>query len=253
MKRRLDLLLVDKGLISTRTKAKTIIEGNLVRVDGRIVNKPGTRVPIDATLTLEKGQNPYVSRGGLKLAGALADLALDPQGLSVLDGGASTGGFTDCLLQKGAKKVYAVDVGYGQLAAKIRQDERVLVMEHINLRHFPKDSIGEPLDLIVLDLSFISATKVLANLYPLLKEKGLMLILVKPQFEVGPQNVGKGGIVKDSCLHRAALQKVRHAAEAMGFNYKGFAPSCLAGSDGNQEFFLLLEKDGDRQVGRRSD
>ncbi len=246
MKKRLDLLLVDRGLISTRTKAKTIIEGNLVRVDGRIVNKPGTRVPIDAILTLEEGRNPYVSRGGMKLAGALADLALDPQGLIVLDGGASTGGFTDCLLQKGAKKVYAVDVGYGQLAAKIRQDERVLVMEHVNLRHLPKDSIGEPLDLIVLDLSFISATKVLANLYPLLKEKGLMLILVKPQFEVGPQNVGKGGIVKDSRLHRFALQKVRQGAEALNFTYKGFAPSRLAGSSGNQEFFLLLEKDGDR-------
>ncbi len=242
MKKRLDLLLVDKGLFSTRTKARAAVESNLVLVDGRIVNKPGARFPVDVNIVLAEGQNPYVSRGGLKLAGALADLALDPHGLTVLDGGASTGGFTDCLLQKGAKKVYAVDVGYGQLAEKLRQDERVLVMEHVNLRYLSKDSIGEPLDLIVLDLSFISATKVLAALHPFLKENGLMLILVKPQFEVGPENVGKGGIVKDSRLHRAALQKVRQRGEALGFAYKGFVPSSLAGGDGNKEFFLLLEK-----------
>lgn len=215
-----------------------------VKVDGRLAEKAGLRVTGQADITLVGDPMPYVGRGGLKLAGALDAFAVDPRGRVALDGGASTGGFTDCLLQRGARRVYAVDVGYGQLAWSLRMDPRVVPMERVNLRHMKGGDLPERPDLITLDLSFISVTKVLPAVADLLAPRGDVIVLVKPQFEAGPHQVGRGGIVRDPQVHRRVLESVAAAGGELGFTVKSMAPSVLRGTDGNQEYFIHFFRTG---------
>lgn len=247
MRKRLDVLLVDKGLTSTRNKARNLIIEGLVLVDGQAITKPGARYTSEAEVLLKKTEDTYVSRGGIKLAGALAHFNLKPLAWKILDGGASTGGFTDCLLQNGAERIYAVDVGHSQLVSRLRQDKRVIVLEKTNLRYIPQEAIPEKLDLIVLDLSFISVTKILARLDSFLKPSGLLLILVKPQFEVGPENVGKKGLVRQNALFKLAIKNVWQCARKLAYGSLGVTPSPIEGADGNKEFFILLKKDANDQ------
>lgn len=207
----------------------------------RVVEKPGTLVDPSLPLAVE-GRAPFVSRGGWKLAEALDRFGLDPRGKICLDVGAGTGGFTDCLLQRGAKKVYAVDVGYGQLAWKIRTDPRVVVRERVNARYLSRREVPEEVDLATVDVSFISCLKILPALRDLLTEKGEMLVLVKPQFEAGRGQVGKKGVVRDPRVHREVLHRVSAGAQALGFRVEGLLPSPLPGAEGNREFFLRLRK-----------
>ncbi len=243
MKKRLDLLLLERGLFSSRNKAQAAIRKGEVTVEGEIVKTPAAKISFEAPIKVES-QDPYPGRGGVKLNGALEDLDFDPEGMIVLDGGASTGGFTACLLERGAKKIYAVDVGSNQMVPELRQDPRVVVIENYNLRYFSSDLTREQLDLIVLDLSFISATKVIPNLVTALKEGGFFLTLVKPQFEVGPQKVGKRGLVPGEEDQYYAVKKVVETKLKNGLGFIGIAPSRLAGVRGNQEYFLLMQKGG---------
>lgn len=214
----------------------------LVLVDGVVVDKPGSRVRPDADLRLRDPAARFVSRGGEKLAGALAELGVDPAGRSCLDVGASTGGFTDCLLQHGARRVVAVDVGHGQLHEKLRADPRVVVLERANLRHLEASELGgERFDLVVVDVSFISLRLLLPRLAELAPVAD-WLLLVKPQFEVGRAQVGKGGVVRDDALRRQAADAVGAAAEALGWRLAGRADSRVAGPKGNREIFLWLER-----------
>ena len=213
-----------------------------VLVDDEPVDKAGTRVGPEATVRLRGDTSRYVSRGGDKLAGALEDLSLDPTGLQCLDLGASTGGFSDCLLQHGATGVVAVDVGYGQLHEKLRQDPRVRALERTNARHLDPAEIREPIDLVVMDVSFISSRIVLtaaAGLAP----GAPVLVMVKPQFELGPEKVGKGGVVKDDALRREAVELVAAHAQELGYRIAGEADSRVPGPKGNREIFLLLERE----------
>jgi len=236
---RLDERLLADGLAETRAKAQGLILAGEVRVDGQRVDKPGTRVGPEARVEL-RARQPFVSRGGEKLAGALDDLAIDPAGRSCLDVGASTGGFTDCLLQRGARRVVAVDVGHGQLHEKLRRDPRVVVVERANARHLDASVLGgEPVDLVVVDVSFISLRLVLPRLAELAPGAD-WLLLVKPQFEVGREQVGKGGVVRDDALRLAAADSVRVAAEALGWRLAGQAESWIPGPNGNREIFLWL-------------
>lgn len=243
---RLDQALVDLGLVETRSKAHALVLAGRVRVGGRPAAKPGADIPDPAAagITVLPGDG-YVSRGGHKLAGALDALAVDPSGLTCLDAGASTGGFTDCLLRRGATRVYAVDVGYGQLAWSLRSDPRVVVMERTNVRFLgipPHPGLPEPVDLATADLSFISLTKVLPALSACLRggSGGRMVLMVKPQFELSQREVGKGGVVRDDALRAAAADRVAAAAAALGLTEAGRADSALLGPKGNQEVFLLL-------------
>jgi 23S rRNA (cytidine1920-2'-O)/16S rRNA (cytidine1409-2'-O)-methyltransferase len=230
-KQRLDQLLVDRGLAESRERAKALILAGDVTVEGQRADKPGHGIREDARI--EVAARPlYVSRGGIKLAAALEHWRIDVTGKICFDAGASTGGFTDCLLQRGAAKVYAYDVGHGQLDWKLRNDARVISREGVNLRH-PVD-VPEPIDLAVCDVSFISATLILPTLAAL---AGTMIVLVKPQFEAGREEVGKGGIVRDPALHAAACLRVREAAERLGFR-TDLMPSPISGAEGNREFLL---------------
>ena len=240
MKVRLDKLLVERGLAETRQKAQAMILAGEVLVEEQKVEKSGTLVRADAPLRLLGGGIRYVGRGGLKLEAALDSFAIDVAGKVCLDVGASTGGFTDCLLQYGASRVYAVDVGVGQLDWRLRNDPRVRVREKFNARRLAPEDIGEPVDLISVDVSFISVTLILPRLPALLKEDGQAVVLVKPQFEVGRGQVGKGGIVRDPQLHSAAVEKVGAAAKSAGMVVAGQMPSPIPGSEGNQEFLLLF-------------
>ena len=237
--RRLDESVVAEGLAETRSRAEALIRAGRVLVDDAPVEKPGARVREGARLRLRGGEHRFVSRGGDKLAGALEDLGVDPGGRLCLDVGASTGGFTDCLLQAGARHVVAVDVGYGQLDARLRGDPRVTVLERTNARHLEAGDLPAGVDLVVVDASFISARLLLPRLRELAPEAEL-LVLVKPQFEVGRGRVGKGGVVRDDGLRAAAVAGVRHAAEALGYAAAGEADSRLAGPKGNREVFLHL-------------
>ena len=239
-KERLDTLLVDRGLAETRAKAQALILAGRVEVAGAAVTKAGTLVSGDAPVTVKAGASPYVSRGGEKLAGALAHFQVNPAGKVAMDVGASTGGFTDCLLQQGVSKVYAVDVGYGQLDASLRQDPRVVVLERRNIRYLPPEDVPEPVDLITLDLSFISLTLVLPKVLEFLRPGGEILALVKPQFEVGKGQVGKGGVVRDLKMQQEAVEKVARAARSLGLQVSPPFPSTLKGPKGNQEYFLYL-------------
>ena len=236
MKLRLDLLLVDRGLAESREKAQALIMAGEVLVNGQKSTKPGHTVPDDAKVEV-LARPPYVSRGGLKLAGALKHWSIDVTGLTALDVGSSTGGFTDALLQAGAARVHAVDVGVGQIAWQLRTDPRVVLHEGINARELAFGQIGEPVDLLTCDVSFISVTLILPAAFPLLRPNGQAVILIKPQFEVGKGQVGKGGIVRDPVLHQAACQRVMQAVRELGFE-TDIMDSPILGAEGNQEFLL---------------
>jgi len=242
-KPRLDDLLVTRGLAPNRTRARADIMAGRVRVAGQVVAKAGTRVPADAELSCQ-APPPFVGRGGLKLRAALDAFGIDPAGRAVLDAGASTGGFTDCLLQRGARAVLAVDVGHGQLDPRLAADPRVTVMDRTNVRHLTPAELPGPVDLVVADLSFISLTAVLPTLRALLAPGGEMVLLVKPQFEVGRGNVGKGGIVRDPALREAAVERVAEAARALGLEAVGRLPSPVTGAKGNVEYLLHLLASG---------
>jgi 23S rRNA (cytidine1920-2'-O)/16S rRNA (cytidine1409-2'-O)-methyltransferase len=239
-KERLDTLLVDRGLAETRSRAQALILAGRVEVAGRMETKAGTLVPGEAQIVLKAAPHQFVSRGGEKLAGALAHFQVHAGGKVALDVGASTGGFTHCLLLQGVAKIYAVDVGYGQLDASLRQDPRVVVLERRNIRHLPPEDVPEPVDLITLDLSFISLTLVLPKILEFLRPGGEILALVKPQFEVGKGQVGKGGVVRDPKMQQDAVEKVARAASSLGLQVSPAFPSSLKGPKGNQEYFLYL-------------
>lgn len=248
-KERLDKLVVDRGLADTRNRAQAMIMAGQIVVDDQRVDKPGARVPLSAELRIKGEVNPYVSRGGLKLAGALQAFAdrgtpVPVQGRVGLDVGASTGGFTDCLLQAGASRVYAVDVGYGQLAWKLAQDARVVVVDRCNIRTMTRDQMPESAAICVADCSFISLTKVLPSLPPFLAPGADMVALIKPQFEVGPERVGKGGIVRDADARDDAREQVFAAAIALGFAVRDWCESPITGQKGNQEFLVWLHWSG---------
>ena len=236
MKMRLDRLLVERGLAESREKAQALIMAGEVLVNRQKVSKPGQGVGQDAEVEV-LARPPYVSRGGFKLAGALDRFGIDPSGKVCLDIGASTGGFTDVLLQRGAARVHAVDVGAGQLAWSIRTNPRVVVHENVNARELSIDRIGETVELIVCDVSFISVTLILPAAVPILRPEGQMVILIKPQFEVGKGQVGKGGIVRDPALHQAACHRVSQAVHEFGFATE-IIDSPILGAEGNREFLL---------------
>ena len=235
-KQRLDLLLCEKGLCESRTRAQALIMEGLVFVAEQRVDKPGTAVDPEAQIEIRGNACPYVSRGGLKLEKALRDFGVDPTGMVCSDSGASTGGFTDCLLQQGAKKVYAIDVGYGQLAWSIRSDPRVVVMERTNVRNVTPEMIGEPLDLSVVDVSFISLRLVLPVIRELLGPNGQVLCLIKPQFEAGKEKVGKKGVVRELSTHVEVLEQFLETASSLGFTVADLTYSPVKGPEGNIEF-----------------
>jgi 23S rRNA (cytidine1920-2'-O)/16S rRNA (cytidine1409-2'-O)-methyltransferase len=238
LKTRLDQMLVQRGLAPTREKAQALIISGQVYVNDQKADKPGRAVAEEAAIRVAESL-PYVGRGGLKLAAALDAFQIDLSGCVCLDIGASTGGFTDCMLQRGAARVYAVDVGAGQLDWKIRNDPRVVVRDKLNARYLAPGDIGEAVAFISMDVSFISATMILPQLPALLAaESRGVVVLVKPQFEVGRGQVGKGGVVRDPALHEQAIEKVASAAEALGFHREGVIPSPITGASGNREFLL---------------
>lgn len=243
-KERLDLLLVRQGLAASREKAKSLIMSGVVFAQGLRLEKPGMELAEDTLLEL-KGEKPaYVSRGGLKLAKAIEVFQLDFRGQVVADIGASTGGFTDCVLQNGAVRVYAIDVGYGQLDWKLRTDHRVISMERTNARYLNKSSLPEKMDWIVSDVAFISITKIFPAMSAILKEEGQMLILIKPQFEAGREKVGKKGVVKDPAVHCQVLHNVLEEVQRTGFEIKGLDFSPIRGPEGNIEYLAWLSRPG---------
>lgn len=243
IKKRLDVLLVEQGYAETRTKAQAIIMSGLVYVDGQKADKPGISYEESLPIEVRTGGCPYVSRGGLKLEKALRDFGVDPTGYVCSDSGASTGGFTDCLLQQGASKVFAIDVGYGQLDWKIRSDPRVVVMERTNVRYVTPEDLGEPLDLSVIDVSFISLRIVLPVVKTFLKPTGQVLCLIKPQFEAGKEKVGKKGVVRDPAIHKEVLDNFVALTQEIGFTILGLTFSPVKGPEGNIEFLAHLTLD----------
>jgi 23S rRNA (cytidine1920-2'-O)/16S rRNA (cytidine1409-2'-O)-methyltransferase len=241
-RQRLDQHLVERGLAPSRQRAQGLVLAGLVTVDGARAAKPGQAVAPGAVVEVAGPEHPYVSRGGVKLAGALDALGLEPAGWRCLDVGASTGGFTDCLLQRGAAAVTALDVGYGQLAWKLRQDPRVEVIERVNVRHLEPAVAPGPYQLATVDVSFISLTLVCPVLAPRLAPGGRLLAMVKPQFEAGRDQVGPGGVVRDPEARRAAVDKVREHLAGLGLEPAGEAASPLTGPKGNQEHFLLARR-----------
>ncbi len=242
VKMRLDVLLVEQGLFPSREQARTAIMSRRVSVDGQIVDKAGAQVKPEANLQVTGQDLPFVSRGGLKLQKAMEAFGLTLEGFACADIGASTGGFTDCMLQKGAARVYAVDVGYGQLAWKLRQDERVVVLEETNARYLTAEQIPEPLDAATIDAAFISLGKLLPALYPLLKPEGFVMALIKPQFEAGREKVGKNGVVREPAVHLEVIRQVLATAEELGFCPWGLDFSPIKGPKGNIEYLLWLGK-----------
>ncbi len=242
-KERLDKLLVDKGIVQSRERARAMIMAGKVAVDGKTVDKPGTQTNMEARLEVQGGGSSYVSRGGEKLEGALKGFAIDPRGMVAMDVGASTGGFTDCILQKGAEKVYAVDVGYGQLAWGLRKNPRVVNLERRNIRYLRREEVKEELDLILIDTSFISVEKFLPHLLGFLKKGGAIVGLIKPQFEVGREEVGKGGVVRDRALHKKMIDRISNFSRGLGLKVLGVTESPLLGPKGNREFFIHLKKE----------
>ena len=246
MKReRVDKMLVERGLAPTRTRAQALVMAGRVLAGERRVEKPSETFPPDAPLRVRGGDDPaarYVGRGGLKLEKALAEFQIDPRGMTCIDVGASTGGFTDCLLQHGAARVVAVDVGHNQIDYRLRTDPRVEVREGVNARHLTPGEFGERFDLAVMDVSFISATKVLPAVVPLLKAGGRVVLLIKPQFEVGKGEVGKGGVVRDPAQHARVVEEVNAAARSVGLEVRGVTDSPITGADGNREFLALYQR-----------
>jgi 23S rRNA (cytidine1920-2'-O)/16S rRNA (cytidine1409-2'-O)-methyltransferase len=239
-KQRLDVALVERGLVASRSRAQALLLAGEVLVAGQPARGPAQQVTAAQEITLKQADLPFVSRGGVKLAGALDAFGVSPEGLSVLDAGASTGGFTDCLLQRGASRVYAVDVGYGQLAWSLRQDPRVVVMERTNVRHLQPGDLPEPVQMVTSDLAFISLTKVLPALQSLAAPGADFLVLVKPQFELEPSRVGKGGVVRDDADRLEAVERVVQAAASLGLSERGRVDSSLPGPKGNREIVLWL-------------
>lgn len=248
IKKRLDVLLVEQGYADSRTKAQAIIMSGMVYVQGQKADKPGVSYEENVSIEVRGASCPYVSRGGLKLEKALRDFHVEPKGFVCSDSGASTGGFTDCLLQQGASKVFAIDVGYGQLDWKIRSDPRVVVMERTNIRYVTPEQLGEPLDLSVIDVSFISLKIVLPVIKTLLKPgSGQVLCLIKPQFEAGKEKVGKKGVVRDPAVHKEVLDDFVALALSCGFTILGLTFSPVKGPEGNIEFLAhltLQDKEG---------
>ncbi|MCS7172461.1 MAG: TlyA family RNA methyltransferase [Armatimonadetes bacterium] len=240
-KERLDTLLVRRGLAPSRERAQAYVLAGRVFVDGRRVDKPGTPVPEEAVLEVRGPDHPYVSRGGVKLERALQDFHLDVRGAVALDLGASAGGFTDCLLQHGARRVYAVDVGWGQLHPKLRQDPRVVVLERTHAKDLSPQLIPEPLDFACADVSFISLTRALPPVVPLLREGAPVVALVKPQFEAG-RGMVREGVVRDPQVHRAVIRKVVEELSRHGLGARAVIPSPIRGDAGNVEFLVLLRK-----------
>ena len=246
VKKRLDVLLTEQGYADSRSKAQAIIMSGLVYVNGQKADKPGVSYDETVELEVRGAVCPYVSRGGLKLEKALRDFGVKPVDYVCSDSGASTGGFTDCLLQQGAKKVFAIDVGYGQLDWKIRSDPRVVVMERTNIRYVTPEQLGEPLDLSVIDVSFISLKLILPAVCGILKGGGHVACLVKPQFEAGKEKVGKKGVVRDPAVHLEVLEHFLEHAKESGFTVLGLTYSPIRGPEGNIEYLGYLEK-GDWQ------
>lgn len=244
VKKRLDLLLVEQGFFPSREKAKAVIMAGQVYIDGQKSDKPGTPVPEDVQIEVRGETLRYASRGGLKLEKALNVFPISLEGAVCADIGASTGGFTDCMLQNGASKVYAIDVGYGQLAWNLRNNEKVVNLERTNIRYVTKVQVPDSLDFISIDVSFISLRLVLPIAAALLKEKGYMVCLVKPQFEAGREKVGKKGVVRDQAVHCAVLEQVSGYAIENGFSIRGLDFSPVKGPEGNIEYLMFLCKDG---------
>jgi 23S rRNA (cytidine1920-2'-O)/16S rRNA (cytidine1409-2'-O)-methyltransferase len=243
IKERLDVIVANRGLAESREKAKAAIMAGLVFVKGQRVDKAGTKLSPDVEIEVKGNPIPYVGRGGLKLEKAMESFPIQLEGVTMMDIGASTGGFTDCALQRGASKVFAVDVGYGQLAWKLRTDERVVNMERTNIRYVTVEDIGEPVDFISIDVSFISLLKIMPAVVPLLKEGGTMVTLIKPQFEAGREHVGKGGIVRDIAVHRDVIRHVTDGIAQCGLSPLDLTFSPIKGAEGNIEYLLYSRKD----------
>ncbi len=247
VKKRLDVLLTELGYADSRSKAQAIIMSGLVYADGQKADKPGASFPETVSIEVRGAACPYVSRGGLKLEKALRDFGVKPEGYVCSDSGASTGGFTDCLLQQGARKVFAIDVGYGQLDWKIRSDPRVVVMERTNIRYVTPEDLGESLDLSVIDVSFISLKIVLPTIKNLLKPTGQVLCLIKPQFEAGKEKVGKKGVVREPAIHLEVIFNVISFVRKMGLVCKALTYSPVKGPEGNIEYLVWLTKDQEQE------
>ncbi len=237
---RLDTIVFDKGLAISREKARAMILAGEVTVEGKLIDKPGTKLNPEIDIEIKSSRMKYVSRGGFKLEGAISDFQLDFAGKTVLDVGASTGGYTDCALQNQAQKVYAIDVGYGQLDWSLRTDPRVVVIERTNIRYFTLAELGEKVDIITMDVSFISTTLIFPVLKTLLKENGEIVSLIKPQFEAGRDKVGKKGVVKDPLVHREVLLRCIGAAQTQGLSCVEITYSPITGPKGNIEYFIHL-------------
>ena len=242
-KERLDVLLVQRGLAESREKAKAVIMAGEVFVDGRREDKAGSSFPVSASIEVRGKKMKYVSRGGYKLERAIECFPIDLTEKTCMDVGSSTGGFTDCMLQNGARYVYAIDVGTNQLAWKLRQDERVCSMEKTNIRYVEPEDIGEPVDFVSIDVAFISLTKVLTPVKALMSEKAQIVCLIKPQFEAGREKVGKKGVVRDKCVHEEVIEMVTNYALSLGFHVLGMEHSPIRGPEGNIEYLLYMEND----------
>ena len=242
MKKRLDILVTERGLVESREKAKTLIMAGQVYVDGQKADKPGDTFSEDAAVEVRGKGLPYVSRGGLKLEKAMREFGLQLQGRTCMDIGASTGGFTDCMLQNGAQRVYSVDVGYGQLAWSLRTDPRVVNLERTNARYLTREQVPEEIGFFSVDVSFISLTLILPAVRPLLAEHGQAVCLIKPQFEAGREKVGKKGVVRDKAVHEEVIEKIRSFALENGFSVLGLTFSPVKGPEGNIEYLIYLER-----------
>ncbi|MEK7286383.1 MAG: TlyA family RNA methyltransferase [Nitrospirota bacterium] len=242
-KERLDILLLERGMAKSREAARGLILSGAVFVDGQKIDKAGTPTRALSEIVITQKECPYVSRGGIKMAAAIEAFSIDVSGKVAIDVGASTGGFTDCLLQLGALRVYAIDVGYGQLAESLRKDPRVIVLDRQNIRTLPEGIIPEKADIAVIDVSFISLDKVIPDVLPLLVSSGEIIALVKPQFEVGKGEVGKGGIVRDDQQHQVVLEKIFHQSKTFGLTVSRAVPSPITGKKGNREFLVHLKKE----------
>ena len=242
MKERLDKILVDRGIVPSRERAKALIMEAKVLVNNIPVTKAGSMVANDAGIELKGDDIPYVSRGGLKLDAALSRFNISLSDKTAMDVGASTGGFTDCMLQRGAKKVYCIDVGYGQIAWKLRQDPRVILIERTNIRYLERNKVPDAIDIATIDVSFISLTKVVPAVLEFLKDKGEIVALIKPQFEVGRGEVDKGGIVKDEVKRLAAVERVKESLESLGLETAGLIQSPIFGQKGNMAFLIYLTR-----------
>jgi len=238
---RIDQTLIERGLFESRERARRAIMAGQIRVGEQLITKPAAMIDIDASISVAESPQ-FVSRGATKLSGALDFFKIEVRDKNALDIGASTGGFTDCLLQREAAKVFAVDVGRGQLAWKIRKDPRVIVLEKVNARFLSREQIPQPVDLCVIDVSFISLTLILPRAFELITPDGVILALIKPQFELQREDVGRGGIVREPALHVKAQQKIVNFVQEADYRVVGLVPSAITGTDGNQEFFICIRK-----------